>query len=269
MSQCFSVLISVYKNDKPEDFKKSLESISINQTLKPSEIVLVVDGPIPSKLNSVILNFNLETLKVYRLDKNYGLGYALNFGLDKTNYELIARMDSDDIAHPKRFQKQYPIIEKEEIAILGSNIEEFNYEIGDLKQFREMPSECDLINKFKFSRNPFNHMTVMFKKTIVNKVGGYKDMPGYEDYYLWMRLLLDNRGENLNENLVYARIGNDMFGRRQGFSFFKKEIKFQKTLYSEKLINKNQFYKNIIFRGITRLFPRSILSLLYKFFLRN
>ena len=267
MNQCFSVLISVYKNDKPEDFKKALTSISINQTLQPTEIVLVVDGLITPELNKVILDFN--NLNVYRLDKNFGLGYALNFGLSKTNYELIARMDSDDIAHPKRFEKQLPIIQKGEVAILGSNIEEFNNEIGDLKQYREMPSDYDLINKFKLSRNPFNHMTVMFKKTIVTKVGGYKDMPGYEDYYLWMRLLLKHKGENLNENLVYARIGNNMFGRRQGFSFFKKEIKFQKTLYSEKLINKNHFYKNIIFRGITRLFPKSILSFIYKSFLRN
>lgn len=267
MNQCFSVLISVYKNDKPADFKKALTSITFNQTLQPNEIVLVVDGPINTQLNKVILDF--KSLQVYRLEKNYGLGYALNFGLSKTKHEIIARMDSDDIAHPKRFEKQLPIIQKREIVIIGTNIEEFNYEIGDLKQYRKMPSESYLINKFKLSRNPFNHMTVMFKKTIVTKVGGYKDMPGYEDYYLWMRLLLKHKGENLNENLVYARIGNNMFGRRQGFSFFKKEIKFQKTLYSEKLINKNRFYKNIIFRGIPRLFPISILSLLYKLFLRN
>jgi glycosyltransferase involved in cell wall biosynthesis len=259
--------MSVYKNDNPVDFKNALTSISINQTLKPTEIILVVDGPVTSEINKIILDF--ESLNVYRLDKNFGLGYALNFGLSKTNYELIARMDSDDIAHPQRFEKQLPIIQKEDIAILGSNIEEFNYEIGDLKQFRNVPSDFQQINKLKMSRNPFNHMTVIFKKTIVAKVGGYKDMPGYEDYYLWMRLLLDHKGMNLNENLVYARVGNNMFGRRQGIAFLVKEIKFQKTLFAEKLINKNQFYKNIIFRGMIRLFPKSILSLFYRSFLRN
>ena len=267
----FSVLISIYKKENPLFFDLSLESILINQSLLPNQVVIVKDGSITQELEFV-LNKYIELfpniLKICGYTSNRGLGFALNFGLVKCSNEIVFRMDTDDICNFNRFEKQLPIIQKNEISIVGSNIEEFNYEIGDLKNFRILPSKNFDINKFKFYRNPFNHMTVVFKKSIIQSVGGYLEMPGYEDYYLWFRLLKHNKGENINENLVYARVGNDMINRRQGFMFFIKELKFQRALVINKLISKKQFIKNIVSRAIPRLLPKPILSIFYNLFLR-
>ena len=266
----FSVLLSVYKLESPKFLSQAIHSIFQNQSLKPDEIILVKDGKLPFILEEciLVLQNQISILQVFGYDHNKGLGYALNFGLSKCSNEIVFRMDTDDISHPKRFEIQLPIICNEKNSIVGSNIEEFNYEIGDLKNFRILPSKNIDINKFKFYRNPFNHMTVVFKKSIIQSVGGYLEMPGYEDYYLWFRLLKHNKGENINENLVYARVGNDMINRRQGFMFFIKELKFQRALVINKLISKKQFIKNIVSRAIPRLLPKPILSIFYNLFLR-
>ena len=94
-------------------------------------------------------------------------------------------------------------------------------------------------------------------------------MPGYEDYYLWIRVLKEFNGFNLSENLVYARVGNGMIARRQGFIFFVNEFKFQRTLLSENLITNSAFTRNIFFRAFPRLFPKKLLELIYIKILRN
>ena len=147
-------------------------------------------------------------------------------------------------------------------------IEEFNDEIGDLKQYRELPIDNHSINLFKKMRNPFNHMTVGFKKSVVESVGGYIHMPGYEDYYLWLRLLAKFKGYNINENLVYARVGNNMIARRQGL-FFKNELFFQWVILKEGLISYKNFIINFFARVLVRLFPKFILILLYNNFFKK
>lgn len=100
MKEKFSVLLSVYKNEKPEYLKSAIESIYFAQTLKPSEIILVEDGPLTVELYDVIreLKVKLEnTLKIVKLEKNSGLGIALNKGIFECENELVARMDTDDI----------------------------------------------------------------------------------------------------------------------------------------------------------------------------
>jgi glycosyltransferase involved in cell wall biosynthesis len=267
----FSVLVSIYKKENPLFFDLSLESILVNQSLLPDQVVIVKDGIITQELEFVLNKYIKSFPKIITIcgyDDNKGLGFALNFGLSQCSNEFIFRMDTDDICHFNRFEKQLPIIKKNGISIVGSNIEEFNNEIGDLRNFRKLPSENNDINKFKFSRNPFNHMTVVFKKSIIQSVGGYLEMPGYEDYYLWFRLLKQHKGENINENLVYARVGNDMIARRQGFMFFINEFNFQRTIMINKFISKKQFIKNIFLRGIPRLLPKPILTIFYNLFLR-
>lgn len=273
MNLNFSVLISVYNKENPLFLEKSLLSILEKQTLIPNEIVVVKDGDLTKPLN-VVLNKYLSKypniLKIYGYSKNKGLGYALNFGLDKSSNEIIFRMDSDDIAHPSRFEKQLKAFNnKDNVVIIGSNIEEFNIEPYDLNRIRVVPYSSLAINKMKRYRNPFNHMTVAFKKSSILECGGYKPMPGYEDYYLWMRVLKKYNGFNLSDNLVYARVGNGMIARRRGFDFFLNEFKFQKTLLSENLITYLDFIKNIFLRLFPRLLPKKILELIYTRILRN
>jgi len=251
----------------------SEDEVAKMQTIKPSEIVLVEDGVLTSDLYSIINKWKSvikEKLKIVKIPSNLGLGKALNFGLEKCTFEIIARMDSDDIADSKRFEKQLNLINKnKDISILGSNIQEFNTIPGDLNQIRKVPSNIIDINSIKKLRNPFNHVTVCFKKFAVEDVGGYKDMPGYEDYYLWMRVLKEFNGFNLSENLVNARVGNGMIARRQGFVFFTNELKFQRTLLADGLITNSVFLKNIFVRLFPRLLPKKVLELIYTKILRN
>lgn len=268
----FSVLLSVYQNEQSGNLKDALESISLNQSIEPNEIILVKDGLLTPELEEMIsrLEKRIDYLKVFGYKKNQGLGYALNFGLKRCTNELVFRMDTDDIACPNRFKTQLKYFAKNpEIAILGSKIEEFNQNPGDLEQFRNVPLTSEEIQKNKFRRNPFNHMTVLYKKSVVEEVGGYKDMPGYEDYYLWMRLLKHYKGINLDKSLVFARIGNDMMKRRHGLEFFKKEFQFQRRLLAENLISPLSFYKNLIIRCFPRVLPIYILKIIYSKILRK
>lgn len=268
----FSVLMSVYKNEKPKFLKEAIESISVNQTIVVSEIILVKDGVLTEELENTIsdLQKDIACLKVYGYNKNRGLGYALNFGLDKCNYELVFRMDTDDIAHPNRFQKQLKQLrDQPEISIIGSTIQEFLNIPGDINQVRTVPISSKNINSKKHQRNPFNHMTVLFKKSIILEVGGYIDMPGYEDYYLWLRLLKEYKGMNIDEPLVYARIGNNMIKRRQGIEFLKNEIRFQNAILKNGLIGLFDYSINIIFRGGFRILPVFFLKILYTKLLRK
>ena len=266
----FSVLLSVYKKENPVYLEKSLKSI-FNQTLTPNEVFLIKDGELTNELNAVISSFKskFSYLKVYGYKKNMGVGYALDFGLKKCNNDIIFRCDSDDINFLNRFELQLEFMLKNNYAIVGSNIEEFYENPGDLKRLRKVPNRNSDIQKNKFIRNPFNHMAVVFKKSIIIKCGGYIDMPGYEDYYLWVRVLKNYCGFNFNRPLVYARVGNDMINRRRGYSFFKKEIAFQSIIYNQNYTNLLIFIRNFFLRAIPRFFPVKVLEFIYSFFLRR
>ena len=270
MKQDFSVLMSVYKNEKPEFLKSCLYSI-VNQSLKPTELIIVKDGTLNKGLDNILEEFSNSNdfFYIFGYEQNRGVGYALSFGLAKCNHEIIIRCDSDDINKLDRFKTQIEFINKNNYAIIGSNIEEFHSEIGDLKRYRNIPQNNVNIQKFKYSRNPFNHMTVAFRKSIIISAGGYVSMSGYEDYYLWLRVLKNHKGFNIQNNTVYARVGNNMIGRRQGYSFMIKELKFQKQILNDGLISRFQFFVNFFTRVIPRLLPITLLEIIYKFILRK
>ncbi len=269
----FSVLLSLYNKENPTFLDKSLDSILTISTIKPNEVILVKDGFINNKLEIVLKKYKnkfSDILKIIGYKNNKGLGFALNYGLKHCSNNLVFRMDTDDISHKDRFKIQLNVLKKNpDIVILGSNIEEFNFIIGDLKRRRLVPITSNEIQKNKLLRNPFNHMTVVFKKNYIIRSGGYKDMPGYEDHYLWLRLLKNGKGLNIYDNLVYARVGNNLLSRRRGIEFFLKEFNFQKTLFYENHLSLFQFINNVILRCIPRLFPKWLLSYVYKKFLRK
>lgn len=266
----FSVLISVYKGEDATYLFDSLQSIFI-QSLKPAEVVLVKDGELNSKLNEVIDLFaeKYDSLFICGYTKNRGLGYALKYGLENCRYDIVFRCDSDDINVFDRFEKQMRLIETTDVAIVGSNIEEFNSTPGDLRRFREVPEVNEDIQRIKKSRNPFNHMSVAFRKTAVMASGGYMEMPGYEDYYLWLRLLEKYEGYNIQSSLVHARVGNNMISRRQGLAFMLKELRFQRRLLSDNLIGTRRYFNNIMVRVTLRMLPPKFLKSFYNLFLRR
>lgn len=224
---CFSVLMSIYKNEKKEFLERCFESIK-EQSLFPDEIVLVIDGPISKDLMKCITEWcDILPLQLVKIDENIGLGKALNIGLEHCKYNIIMRMDTDDICANNRFEMQYNYLKcNNNIVVLGGAIQEFGTDLSDLKGVRMMPSSLSEIRKLSKYRNPINHMTVAFRKNIVLSVGGYEHHLYMEDYNLWLRLLSVGYDiANLNQIMVYARVGNDFENRRRGIKYIKSEWK--------------------------------------------
>lgn len=272
----FSVLLSVYIKENPFFLKESLNSI-INQSLVPNEIILVKDGPVTIELNSVINFFIIQYPKLFKiinLPENKGLGNALSVGVLECSYEIVARMDTDDICDKYRFEKQLKFLElNPDIDLVGSNIEEFNRVPGDLNRFRIMPEKGNAIMKYSKYRNPVNHPSVMFRKSKVLAAGNYKsDILFFEDFSLFIRMLQNgSKFYNLQENLLHFRtgVGIDVIKRRSGWFYLKNEWKF--SLLSLKLKNLN--YLEWIFYVFTklplRLLPPRVILFVYNKLLRN
>jgi glycosyltransferase involved in cell wall biosynthesis len=266
-----SVLISIYAKEQPRFFRQAIDSI-ISQTYKADEIILVKDGQLGKELEKIIAEYQerVTILKVVGLDKNMGLGAALNYGLQFCNNEFVARMDTDDISVPTRFEKQIQYFQTHpHIAVLGSAIYEFTLSPEDSRRIKKVPASLNEVQKYARLRNPVNHPTVIFKKSKVLSGGSYKPMPFFEDFYLWLRILkCGDIIENLNEPLLYFRVG-EMFKRRQGINYFKHEIFFFRTLHREKLVNLSQLFLLISVRLPFRILPQRFLGFLYKTFLRE
>lgn len=221
-----SVLLSVYRNEKSAYLKTALDSIYA-QTLKADEIILVEDGEISAALDEMISRY--PDIRVVKLEKNLQLGRALEAGLKCCHHDLIARMDTDDIMMPDRLEKQYQfMLEHPDIAACGGDIAEFMEEGSTLRK-KHMPNSSQDLYNYGKKRNPLNHMTVMFRKSAVEAVGGYRHFPGLEDYDLWSRLLANGyQIANIPEVLVKARIGDRFAGRRGGWAYFKRYLQLRK-----------------------------------------
>lgn len=269
----FSVLISVYKKEKAEYLKRALQSV-INQTLKPTEIVIVKYGPLTKELDDCIEDFQKENSKLFKIlsfKENRGLGLALRDGVKACKYEYIARMDSDDISKPDRFEKQFNYLQKHpETALLGTWITEFSKDENNPDTVTKLPCTHQKIIKFAKRRNPFRHVTVVFKKSAVIQSGNYRDFLWFEDYELFVRILQKGYiAANISECLVNVRADKDMFARRGGWQYLKQDYKFQKQILKTKYIGKTDFLINIIIRSIVRIIPNKLRSYLYKIFLRS
>lgn len=269
---CFSVLMAVYKKEQPLFFKEALRSV-FEQSLIPNEVVLVKDGPLTEELEQIIVDFSSknEQLKVITLEKNQGLGEALRIGLNSCSFDLVARMDSDDICKPYRFEKQIAFLkEHKEITIVGSWIEEFSDCKEEIEAIRELPQEDKQLKIFMKRRNPFNHMTVMFRKKDILAVGGYQPFYLLEDYYLWNRLANANYYfANIGESLLWARGGYTMLERRGGWKYVVSESKLLKFMYRSGRINIVEFGANLMMKSIIRLIGKHLRHTIYTFFLRK
>lgn len=265
----FSVLIAVYDKEQPSYLRQSLDSI-FSQELPPDEVVLVEDGPLNDELENVIRCYS-DRLTVVRLKENKGLGLALQEGLAHCNYDIVARMDSDDIAMPKRFRKEMIwLMEHPETDVVGSWVEEFTDSPGNPVSIRKVPENHEQLLRFCRSRNPMNHPTVMFRKESVLKAGNYRHCPLFEDYDLWMRMLHNGaRFHNLQEPLLWFRLSSQLYSRRGGRHYIRKEIAFQKLMYQEGHIGWGRMVCNIIIRTAMRALPGRWRKYGYLFFLRK
>ena len=270
----YSVLMSLYIKENPGNFKTAIYSM-INQTCPPDEIVLVEDGPLTEELYAVINGIkeeypNLITSIVHA--KNQGLGLALQHGLEAARNELVARMDTDDIAIPERCGMQMKFLNNNlDVSIVGGQIKEFIGEETNIVGMREVPTTDIELKEYLKKRCPFNHMTVMFRKSDVMSVGNYQEWFWNEDYYLWIRLALDNkRFANLPETLVYVRTGMDMYKRRGGMKYFVSERDIQKLMRERGLIGYPRYYINVSERLILQvLMPNWLRGIVFRTFARK
>lgn len=269
----YSVLMSVYHKEKAEYLKQAIESIQA-QTLSTNDFVLVCDGPLNEQLDDVIATKQQEmgeTLNVVRLAKNSGLGNALNEGIKYCKNELVARMDSDDVAYPDRCEKQIAVFNTHsEVSICSGIVEEFTTDPNTVDTRRVLPETNAEIVEFAKKRNPFNHPCVMYKKSAVEAVGSYQDFYLLEDYYLWLRMLMAGyQGYNIQEPLLHMRAGSDMYLRRAGWKYAKTQARLFKFMKKQGFIGEGQCIKSCVIRSGSALAPNWLRKFMFERVLRD
>ncbi len=267
-----SVLTSVYKNDVAKNVKVAFESV-LNQTRKPDQIVVVRDGKVGQDLQAVLDEYKKNPLfTIVEREENIGLGKTLREGTGYCKYEYIARMDSDDIAMEDRFEKQMKCFENDkDLSVVGSNGIEFFDGNETQTAIKQVPEKDEEIKEFLKSRCPFCHMSVIMKKSMLEKAGGYLDWFYAEDWYLWIRMYLSGaKFYNIQENLMRIRVNEDTYARRHGMKYYKSIKGLLKFMKENKMIG---FGKYLILKAKRFvghvLIPRKMKAKLYKKFMRG
>ena len=275
----YSVLMSVYKNEKAEYLRTAMNSMW-NQTVVTNDFVLICDGPLTDDLDEVIKDMQLrhpKELHVIRLKQNRGLGRALRAGVLECKNELIARMDSDDISRPNRCERELEVFAADpDISIVSTVLEEF-FEIEEgetvpkaVTAVRVVPETHEEIYDFAKKRTPFNHPSVMYKKSAVIDSGSYQEFYYLEDYLLWVKILQKGyKGYNLQEPLLWMRAGADMYKRRAGLKYAKSQQKLFKYMKKTGFISTGQYIKSVTIRTCSSLAPNGIRERMFKSMLRK
>ena len=252
----YSVLMSVYYKEKPEYLKESLISI-FNQTARPDEVILIKDGPVTMELEYVINKFlsEYDIFHVYSLKGNKGLGYALNYGLQYCNNEVVFRMDTDDISLKERARMQLDYLNKHpDVSVLGSYIEEFIDDSGNNLYVKQVPLSDNEIKRMLKKKNAINHPSVVFKKSHILAVGGYIELKLNEDYYLWVRMA--EKGyifANIEDPLVKMRVTDETYLRRGGLKYFITQNSIYKYMKKNNYISSVEYIYGYLIRFIFRV----------------
>lgn len=268
----FSVLLSLYSKENPLYLRESLNSV-FNQSLFPDEVILVEDGPLTDELHTVVKEFEDKflNLKVIPLPLNVGLGKALNEGIKHCSYDIVARMDTDDVAKPDRFEKQIKFMEQHpDIDVCSAWIDEFQESTDNIVSTKYLPETSSEIFEYGKKRCPINHPVVVFRKKAVIAAGGYMHYPLFEDYYLWARMLVAGaKFYNFQESLLWFRTNPDVYRRRGGWRYAMTEIRLQFLFVGIGYIGFGTFIKNLLIRFIVRIIPNNLRSFIYRHFLRK
>lgn len=268
----YSVLMSVYKNDKARFLDAAIQSMA-GQTIPFHDMVLVCDGPVGEEIESVLCKWSTllsERMTICRLPINRGLGNALNEGVPLCKCDVVARMDSDDISRSFRCEILLRHLVEGRFDLVGGAIEEFDITPGDMGVVRMPPLEMSEISRRIKFRNPFNHVTVLFKREAVIKAGGYQPFPWLEDYWLWARMIASGcKCENISDVVVDVRVGDGMYARRSNLKYLKSQIAFFRELKKLRLTNRAEEAAAIGLRSIATFLPTSLLRLAYNNVLRS
>lgn len=268
----FSVAMCTYYGDRAEWLRSAVNSV-VRQTVPPSEIVLVVDGPVPESLDDLIRTYEADPLFcVVRLKENSGQGNARRVGLKQCKYELVAIMDADDVARPDRFEKQLKVFSEDEtLDIVGGQIREFAEDPAKPVSERIVPESDAEIKRYMKKRCPMNLVSVMFRRQSVERAGGFVGWYCEEDYYLWLRMAEEGmRFANVPDVLVDVRVGKEMYARRGGMKYFRSEKKLQKYMYQKGMIGFFVYASNVAKRWIVQvLMPNRVRGWVFRKFARK
>ena len=268
----YSVLMSVYYKEKPEYLQASIQSM-LDQTLPPSDFVIVCDGPLPDEIWNILEQFreqDPELFQLFVLEENQGLGRALNRGLEYCRYPIVARMDSDDISMPHRCERQMDCILKGGYSLVGGTLYEFEENPENVVAVRACPESPEDILRQVRRRNPFNHPLMMYRRDDVIQAGGYQHMPLFEDYDLWARMLkLGFRGYNIQEPLLWMRAGEAMYARRGGISYAGKALRFRWKLKQMGISSMGDFLISGLGQAVVCVLPNGMRKFIYKKMLRS
>lgn len=233
----YSILQTVYKSDNPDYLKMTIESM-LSQTKPSNDYVIVEDGPLPEELEKLVCSYERAhpEIHVVRLPVNMGLGKALNEGLPVCKNELIARMDSDDISMPERCEKQVRAFEEDPaLDIVGCPVKEFVGTPDNVVGQRTVPIDNDSIHKYVRRRDPFNHPTVMYRKSKVMKYGPYGDYRKNQDTDLWIKLLSNGcKAINIDEYLLMFRFDEGTYKKRKSWTNTKCLINIRWKAFKDK-----------------------------------
>ena len=270
----FSVFIPTYYKEKAENLKVALDSV-INQTLIPNEILIIEDGSLTKELDNVIeyyqKNFS-NLINIIKLEKNIGIGKVRALGIEKSKYELIAFMDSDDISRKDRFEKQIDFMKKNpNIDVIGSFITEFDKNPEDIYAQRILPTTHNEIYNWGKFRMPVNNNTVLLKKSSVIEAGSYQMSDACEDYELFGRMLYKGyKFANIPEPLVNMRAGSEMMKRRKGIGYsVAHELPCMNKFKEIGYINTIEYLRNIFLKFLLRVIPNWLRNFIYIEFLRK
>lgn len=261
----FSVLMSIYYKESPVYFREALNSI-FSQTILPTEIVLVEDGPLTFPLYSIIEEYSSQypIFKIIKNEDNIGLGLSLAKGILACSYEYILRMDTDDIIPPFRFEKELAKLnEGYDVVSCWSLL--FENSLDNVIAIKRRPEFHEEIVKLAHKRSPLCHAATAFKRSAVLSAGNYEHHLYFEDYNLWVRMILKGyKFYNIQEILYYVRTSSDMVKRRGGVTYLMNEIKEFRLFMNLGFYTKKDFFMNIITRSAVRIMPIWMRSFLLK-----
>ncbi|MGO1225867.1 glycosyltransferase [Brachybacterium sp. AOP42-C2-15] len=256
----FAVLMPLWGRDLPDRVELALTSATIAQQRRPELLILTVDGPLPVALEALVQRVGAGEFgpaQVLRHDVHRGVAAALQDGLEASPYELVARADADDLCRPERFALQIPCMQEQGLDLLGGAMREFSDRVDPGQgPLRTRPLEHEEIVRYLPHHSPFHHPTVVMRRSVALAVGGYRDLPLLEDYWLWERMMLGGaRMGNRPEVLVDYRVDEELFARRGGWKLFSSDLQLQRRMLMDRVIGPAQFARNLTLRGLYRFAP--------------
>ncbi|MEV1129893.1 glycosyltransferase [Agromyces sp. NPDC049794] len=270
MSEPFTLLMPVYRGDDPAHFSKAFTSSVTGQTRRPDQVVLVQDGPVGDDLSSAIdaaVSSSPVPVVHHRIKDNVGLARALTEGLARSDHDIIARMDADDISLPDRFAKQVPLIEAG-LDLVGTGMLEFLDDVGSIVGRRVPRVDPAEIARYARFHDPFSHPTVVYRRRAVERAGGYQALGLMEDYWLFARMIDSGAAVgNLADPLVMYRVGAGAYARRGGRAQWRSELALQRELRRIRFTTRGEFLRNVCVRGLYRFVPEPIRKVAYRRFI--